>query len=214
MLLPKQADKIQEHKMSGLLIDTKLITDIDAIADYFNKDSNKILRDLVAAELERIRPLLEAKKALNAANISHKNLEKQHLSKELPKVHSTTELEKSKPVEGSFAGEKIWERNWRAVIAQVLQVLYDKAYTKREEFTSLLPAIANINIARGVREDSGYIPMPELDISVQGLSAPRAGEFIQKVAEHYDISYSFKLRWSKTESGDSAEQFGLFTSDL
>ncbi len=65
--------------MSGLLIDTKLITDIDAIADYFNKDSNKILRDLVAAELERIRPLLEAKKALNAANISHKNLEKQRL---------------------------------------------------------------------------------------------------------------------------------------
>jgi|GEM_PF-1919103 len=199
---------------SGLLIDIKLITDIDIIADYFNKDSDKVLQDLVAAELERIRPLLEAKQALEQAKQKRKILLKQPISGDMPIIRSTGELEKSKPVEGEFAGVKIWERNWRAVIAQILKILCDKAYTKHEELTSLLPAIANINIARGVRDDSGYIPMPELGISVQGLSAPRAGEFIQKIAEYYKIPYKFKLRWSKAESGDSAEQFAIFALDF
>lgn len=191
--------------MSGLTITKKHIEDIETIAEYFGSNNNTVLDRLIAHELDRIRPLLKAKQNLE-------NSARQPSSEELPKIQHSGELQKSKPMEGEFAGIKIWNRNWRDVTLQILKILCEKKYIRGGDLTTQLPAIANINIAQGVRDDSGYIAMPDLGISVQGLSAPRVGDFIQKVAEYYKIPYSFKVRWNISEAGDSIERMGLFAS--
>jgi len=195
---------MQERKMPGLLIDTKLIADIDTIAGYLDKDSNKVMRDLVAAELERIRPLLEAKQALEQSA-------KQPVSKDLPKILPVEKLAFSKVEEGDFDDIKIAKQNWNEVLEHVLKILCKKGHIKHDKLTSLSLEGSKEGIAQGIE---GYQPIEELNISLPSLSAPNIARTIQKIAEKYKIRYEFKLRWSKAESGDSAEQFGLFTSDL
>ncbi|KAA6404924.1 hypothetical protein [Candidatus Tokpelaia sp.] len=202
--------------MSGLTIkNTRLIAGIEEIAAYFGKDSDEVMQDLVDTELKHIAPAMKAKRkweearqAAEQTKRQYEKLIKQPVSENLPKISSPEKLKGTKPVEGYFDGIEVKMADWNKVLEQVLKILCKKIGIKSWDLAALLKEFTGKTITQSIQ---GYQPIEELDISLPSLSVPNIARTIQKIAEKYDISFSFKVRYNKPKFGDT-EKYWLFTN--